>query len=391
MTQSSFFRNLRNLILCLTITVVTNPCYALSSDDSDSRPTDFGELRKYNRQRTDPGFTLYPIRKSEVLLLNAAGKTVHRWKVKSVRTRLLSSCNIIVIHDSKGLHRNVTEYDWNGNVSWEYRAPKVAHHDVRRLPNGHTIFPIRSRADYHPEPTEEDPEPALRKMRSDSIIEINQDKKIVWKWDLDKHIDPHSCGARKCPAPYNSKTWIKSVRDWSHLNTVYVLPDNKWYRAGDSRFRPGNVMLLPRNLWTVYIVDRQTDEVVWQYSGDYKGGMRFPHESHMIPEGFPGAGNILIFDNGRKGRGSIALEIDPLTKQIVWAFEDGMNFYSKGHGSLQRLPNGNTLISEDGRGRVFEVTPDKEIVWDFKAPAALRRAQRYATNHCDELTKLPLE
>jgi hypothetical protein len=36
--------------------------------------------------------------------------------------------------------------------------------------------------------------------------------------------------------------------------------------------------------------------------------------------------------------------------------------------SQQRLPNGNTLITEETGGRIFEVTPDREIVWEFVNP-----------------------
>ncbi len=43
-------------------------------------------------------------------------------------------------------------------------------------------------------------------------------------------------------------------------------------------------------------------------------------------------------------------------------------FFSELCGTCQRLPNGNTLITESTRGRAFEVTPDKEIVWEFFNP-----------------------
>ena len=44
------------------------------------------------------------------------------------------------------------------------------------------------------------------------------------------------------------------------------------------------------------------------------------------------------------------------------------DFFSKSRGSVQRLPNGNTLITESDKGYVFEVTPKKEIVWRFANP-----------------------
>ncbi len=77
-----------------------------------------------------------------------------------------------------------------------------------------------------------------------------------------------------------------------------------------------------------------------------------------------------IFDNGRHGTYSRVIEIDPTTGDIVWKYKADIpeNFYSKWRGSNQRLPNGNTLICESEKGRVFEVTREREIVWEFYNP-----------------------
>jgi outer membrane protein assembly factor BamB len=106
----------------------------------------------------------------------------------------------------------------------------------------------------------------------------------------------------------------------------------------------------------------------------------------MIAKGLPGAGNILIFDNGGSsgfgtpsaiapsGSGIYAratsriLEIDPVTFELVWSY-DGPNFYAMNISGAQRLPNGNTLITEGPSGRIFEVTVEGEIVWEYIHPA----------------------
>ncbi|MEN1374853.1 ArsR family transcriptional regulator, partial [Pseudomonas aeruginosa] len=106
--------------------------------------------------------------------------------------------------------------------------------------------------------------------------------------------------------------------------------------------------------------------------------------AHLIPEGLPGAGNLLVFDNqGDAGypsvqrglvSGSRVLEIDPLKKQIVWQYtaedsqQPGWAFYSAFISSARRLPNGNTLIDEGQNGRFFQVTPGGEIVWEYVSP-----------------------
>ncbi|MFC2154850.1 arylsulfotransferase family protein, partial [Candidatus Altiarchaeota archaeon] len=81
-------------------------------------------------------------------------------------------------------------------------------------------------------------------------------------------------------------------------------------------------------------------------------------------------GNILIFDNRGPGGSSRVLEFDPFTLEIVWQYEGTSShpFYSELLGTNQRLPNGNTLITESKRGRVFEVTPENELVWEYRNP-----------------------
>jgi hypothetical protein len=120
------------------------------------------------------------------------------------------------------------------------------------------------------------------------------------------------------------------------------------------------------------------------------------HHAHMIPRGLPGEGNMLIFDNGGwAGYGapnpgspmglknalrdySRVLEFDPITLEIKWQYTpreaglvhpvDNNRFYSPFISSAQRLPNGNTLITEGSGGRLLEVTRDHEIVWEYISP-----------------------
>ena len=109
-----------------------------------------------------------------------------------------------------------------------------------------------------------------------------------------------------------------------------------------------------------------------------------------------GEGNLLVFDNGGwAGYGaphtaspsglrnairdySRVLEIDPVTLDIVWQYTpaeagfviplDAARFYSPFISSAQRLPNGNTLITEGSNGRIFEVTSDHALVWEYVSP-----------------------
>ncbi|MBN2311104.1 MAG: hypothetical protein JXR94_19160, partial [Candidatus Hydrogenedentes bacterium] len=81
-------------------------------------------------------------------------------------------------------------------------------------------------------------------------------------------------------------------------------------------------------------------------------------------------GRLLVFDNqGYRGASRI-VEVEPLTQRIEWAYAGtpAKPFYSELCGSCQRLPNGNTLITESTYGRAFEVAPEGRIVWEFISP-----------------------
>jgi hypothetical protein len=81
----------------------------------------------------------------------------------------------------------------------------------------------------------------------------------------------------------------------------------------------------------------------------------------------PGAGNILVFDNGRYRRDySRVLELDPMTNRIVWS--SPTHWYSWHISGAERLPNGNTFICDGPIGRLFEITPEGGIVWEYLNP-----------------------
>jgi hypothetical protein len=65
---------------------------------------------------------------------------------------------------------------------------------------------------------------------------------------------------------------------------------------------------------------------------------------------------------------SRVLEIDPVTMRRVWAYTAGADFFSTNISGAQRLPNGNTLITEGAPGRVFEVNAEGKIVWEYINP-----------------------
>ena len=351
-----------------------------------------------------------------VKLIDMNGRTVNEWrfdtdasqagaKVASRtgadRARLLENGNVLVQRGGMMSEDGVIqEYGWDHALAWEFvpegkmphRNYLGPHHDVYRKSNGNTLLICRHAVPEEHTKRIRDPRCQNQTIYEDAILEVNPAAEVVWQWHGSEHLDLNHYRILASPnwfaGPHNS-----TVCDWMHVNTVQALPENKWFDAGDERFKPGNVMISPRSLDTVYLIDRDSSEVVWEYSGDYFGGLSGQHEPHMIPKGLPGAGNILIFDNGASpwrdlghAGHSYVLEVDPTTKEVVWVYQNGSRFHAPYTSNCQRLPNGNTLICESAAARVFEVTPESETVWEFVEGSP--RAYRYPYDHCPQTAAL---
>ena len=143
--------------------------------------------------------------------------------------------------------------------------------------------------------------------------------------------------------------------DIFHTNTIEVI-DRDVLGNGELLFAKGDLLICWRNLDTVAVIDPTVPEVRWHWG---KGELDWPHQPTLLP-----SGNLLIFDNGTHRGYSRILEVDPANGLIVWSYEGEprKSFFSSSRGSVQRLANGNTLITESQRGRVFEIDRDGDIV-----------------------------
>ncbi len=341
-----------------------------------------------------------------VKLVDMDGTIFHQWNIDTNqyigfihRARLLANGRLMLLFGHNGMESRVVEFDCKGKETWSYRPTNFAHHDVWPTDKG-TIF-LMCHA-YLPDAYREritDPVRRAVSVFGDELIEVDRTGNVIWRWVQHEHMDVNWCN----PIPAN-RDWIggpdnNTISDWTHTNTIQALPENKWHDAGDQRFKPGNVLQSLRQLDTINIIDKASGEIVWSYTGDYNGGMSGQHEPHMIEKGLPGAGNILVFDNGASPYKDLAhagcsyvLEINPSDNSLAWVYDDGQRFYSRFTANCQRLPNGNTLILEAACRRLFEVTPDKEIVWEHILTDPAQRVYRYPKKHCklfDNTKKLP--
>jgi hypothetical protein len=133
----------------------------------------------------------------------------------------------------------------------------------------------------------------------------------------------------------------------------------------------------------------------WGNPRTYRNGTRLEqrlfgqHNIQWIPKGLPGAGHLLVFNNGGSRKPEEYSSVDELVPPTdtdghyirpkrgpfgpdkpVWSYTapNKKDFFSWFISGAQRLPNGNTLINAGAVGIVFEVTSEGETVWKFANP-----------------------
>jgi len=270
------------------------------------------------------------------------------------------------------------ELDREGKPVWEYRDPFMTH-DFYRLKNGNTLVLryIKVPKAIKPKIKGGLPVPEGTTMWTDAISEIDRNGKIVYEWKSYEHLD--LAEDVYCP--------LMQRCEWTHANTCFELPN-------------GDILASFRHLDTICIIDKGSGEVTWKWG---RGEIAHQHEPVMLD-----GGNILLFDNGEhrhysKYSYSKVVEVNPKTNRVVWEYvaDPPFSFFSGSQGGVQRLANGNTLITDSIPGRVFEVTREGEVVWDYVSPfygthaaqsanPLIYRAYRYAPGD-PALQGLPLK
>jgi hypothetical protein len=208
------------------------------------------------------------------------------------------------------------------------------------------------------------------KTRDDHLTLLGQDGTVVESMSL---LDAIRNNADVFPLQ-PVKPSGQGVRPWVdlfHANSIEWMHHDSLFPKHD-RYGPNNVLVCFRHQDRVAIFNWPENKVVWSWGQEQISG---PHDARVLKNG-----HILLFDNGL-GRGwSRAIEVDPLIGEIVWEYRSDPphRFYTASKGSVQRLPNGNTLLAESDQGRAIEVTPDGEVVWKFTCPYRLDDGKRAA-------------
>ena len=405
-------------------------------------------LADVDHERVAPGLVLIePGFRFEKFLVNADGEVVASYSDDRLGfTQLLPDGSRLkntnsysdTFQEGGGMRGCLEEVGSDGSLKWRLGLSTddyVQHHDMVKLPNGNVLTLVWENITT---------DQAIELGRTpdfiaengnfwfDGIIEINpMTAEIVWEWSARDHLvqefDPGKPNYGVV-ADHPGKLDINAIHknreggvgdDWTHANALDYNPELD------------QIIFSSNYLSEVFIIDHSTTPFEaqgsagghhgkggdflfrWGNSANYGRGTEetqqlfAQHDVHWIDPGLPGAGNIMVFNNGRfpARPNTTVVEIAPPLNEdgsytlgedgtydatdIVWEYAptDDEQFFSFFISGAQRLPNGNTLVNKGAGARVREVTPDGDIVWEYfydegdGVPHALFRAYKYPADH----------
>jgi len=394
------------------------PRRPLANEVEGEIPENFKDVNEPCRGYTLFGTTLDSHLPTQVTLIDMNGRVVKAWKKMSgfpakmlpggslMATKRMRPGNITVYQDSVDL----VQVSWDGKLEWSFsgwddggtgKMMSRQHHDFQREGSVDGYWapgaaPARSGKTLilaHKDRVV--PEVSRLPIEDDVLYEVSASGELLdFVWYAGDHIEDMGFNQEERDAIANDPMYHpdRGNGGWLHINSATIIGPNRWYdKMGDERFHPDNIMISSREAAFIAIISRKTGKIVWRVGPDFSDGKPEAslgtfvgqHHAHMIPRGLPGAGNVLVFDNGgvsgfggpnghhKNGRAySRVLEFNPVTLEKVWQYGDSFtspeHFFSGYISSAQRLPNGNTLIVEGDAGRIFEVTWRKrKVVWRY--------------------------
>jgi hypothetical protein len=174
---------------------------------------------------------------------------------------------------------------------------------------------------------------AVADIHQDRVFVVNTTSELVeWSWEAETDY------ARSSGGSYPD--------DWTHVNDVEVLPD-------------GRLMASLRNQDQVVFLDRETGlEASWTLGTD--GDYDTLYEQHN-PDFLPAEGgrpSVLVADSENRRVVEYVRTGDGWDR--TWEWRDSRLQWPR---DADRLPNGNTLVTDSNGDRVLEVDRDGEVVW----------------------------
>jgi len=360
-----------------------------------------------------------------VVIMDMKGKVIKEWTLVGFPGLYLPGGSIIggagkLVPPKIGLSYlevfELEQQDWSGKVSWSFRNWQKWYSPV----NSDSVWSARQHHSYRREgnPVGYYAPGQVEKLNGNTLVLASYQHNIAafggaqndlddsiymvdskgklgsFKWHALDHLNEY--GFAKDALDYLKKNQQPTL-DMLHINSMVLLGPNRWYAAGDKRFHPQNIMVGARAANFIAIIDHKTGKIAWRVGPDMGAGQPGnkigqiigQHFAHMIPYGLPGAGNVLVFDNGgQSGYGgpkgypkysrnyTRILEFNPVTLEKVWQYGgpagDPANFLSVSVGSAQRLLNGNTMFLIPSENRIIQVNSKGKKVWTMAIDAASR-------------------
>jgi outer membrane protein assembly factor BamB len=340
---------------------------------NETVPADQVGTRYLDPAKSYPGYNLYTVRDlSRAELVDAKGELIQRWQGppgRWARASLQSNGDVLIVGMDRT--RYAMRMNWRGDLLWRFDLE--THHDIGLTPDGRVMV-LTFDTKMIPQVSNQ------IRVRDDRISILSNDGKVVESASL---FDMMSAAGfqflRIPPDPNEGYIDLFHANSMQWMTQEHLFDRNRIYEAG-------NIIVSIRHQNTVAVFDWDKKELLWEWGRGHISGQ---HDAQVLANG-----NFLIFDNGIGRDWSRVIELDPMTKRIVWEYSapDKKMFYTLGRGANQRLPNGNTLITQSDSGRAFEVTHGGEIVWDYFSPyvrgqrrATFVRCYRYETEFIDRL------
>lgn len=322
-----------------------------------------------------PGLTLYTSGDGPYArLIDMEGQVVHEWRrpfstvwnesaavkhpqpddlIYMRKARLLPNGDLLAIYEAAGdtpWGYGLVKLDRDSGEHWAYLGQ--AHHDFDMAPDGRILLLTHAFTDEVIKEVGFLGRPRL----DDFLVVLSPEGQELKKISLTKAVVRSKYKPLLHAIPYFT------LEDPLHTNTVKFITKEKaaYFPFG----KEGQVLLCFRELGAVAVLDTESEEIVWAVRGPWLG----QHASSLVD-----GGRILLFDNlgnFEPGSRSRVIEFDPTTFNIVWSYAGDVDrpLESEIRASAERLPNGNTLITESDGGRLLEVSPQGEIVWEYVNP-----------------------